>query len=382
LGTIRWSDHDVKLSVMQENLARALQVVSRAVSTRNTLPVLANVLLKTEDAGLKLTATNLEIGITHWVPGKIDTDGAITVPARLFTDLVNSLPASERVDLELQGSTTLRIRCGRFESHIKGIDADDFPAIPMAGERPTTRISQKVLRQALDETAFAAATDEARPILTGVLAHFEGDHVTLAAADNYRIAVKTIPLLDPVEDASLVIPARSLNELGRVLADVDDPVEIVISTARNQILFHLEGIDLVSRLIDGAFPNYQQVLPQAHSTRAVFDREELHKAVRLAALIASSSANIVKLQVGVDGEAGLTVTANAEVGDNEGRVEAQVEGDGTTIAFNARYLTDVLANIKTEQFALELNGPLSPGVFKPIGDDQYVHVVMPVRTAS
>ncbi len=372
----------MKLSVMQENLARGLSVVSRAVSTRNTLPVLANVLLKTEDAGLKLTATNLEIGITHWVPGKIDTDGAITVPARLFTDIVNSLPASERVDLELQGSTTLRIRCGRFETHIKGIDADDFPAIPMAGERPTTRISQKILRQALDETAFAAATDEARPILTGVLARFEGATVTLAAADNYRIAVKTIPLLDPVEDTSLVIPARSLNELSRVLADIEDPVEIVISTARNQILFHLEGIDLVSRLIDGAFPNYQQVLPQAHSTRAVFDREELHKAVRLAALIASSSANIVKLQVGVDGDAGLTVTANAEVGDNEGRVEAAVEGDGTTIAFNARYLTDVLNNIKTEQFALELNGPLSPGVFKPIGDDQYVHVVMPVRTAS
>ncbi|HVA85817.1 MAG TPA: DNA polymerase III subunit beta [Candidatus Saccharimonadales bacterium] len=372
----------MKLSVMQENLARGLQVVSRAVSTRNTLPVLANVLLKTEDAGLKLTATNLEIGITHWVPGKIDTDGAITVPARLLNDIVSSLPPSERVDLELQGSTTLRIRCGRFESHLKGIDADDFPAIPTAGERPTTRVSQKVLRQALGETAFAAASDEARPILTGVLARFEGDRLTLAAADNYRIAVKTIPLLDPVEDTSLVIPARSLNELSRVLADVDDPVEIVLSAARNQILFHLDGIDLVSRLIDGAFPNYQTVLPQSHSTRAILDREDLLKAVRLAALIASSSANIVKLLVGVEGDPGVTVTANAEIGDNEGRVEARVEGDGTTIAFNARYLVDVLQNVDTEQFALELNGPLSPGVFRPVGDDQYVHVVMPVRTAS
>jgi DNA polymerase-3 subunit beta len=223
---------------MQENLARGLQVVSRAVSTRSTLPVLANVLLKTEDAGLKLTATNLEIGITYWVPGKIDQDGSTTVPARLLTDLVNSLPSSERVDLELQAGDTLHIRCGRFETHIKGIDADEFPAIPMAGERPTTRISQKVLRTALEETTFAAASDEARPILTGVLARFEGDRVTLAAADNYRIAVKTIPVLDPVEETSLVIPARSLNELARVLADVDDPVEIVLSPARNQILFH------------------------------------------------------------------------------------------------------------------------------------------------
>jgi DNA polymerase-3 subunit beta len=357
---------------MQENLARGLSVASRAVSSRSTLPVLANVLLKTEDAGLKLTATNLEIGITYWVPGKIDEDGAITVPARLFTDLVSSLPASERIDLELQAGDTLHVQAGRFATHVKGIDAEEFPAIPSAGERPTTRIAQKVLRQALTEVAFAAARDEARPILTGVL----------AAADNYRIAVKTIAVLDPVTDTSLVIPARSLTELSRVLADVDEPVEVVLSPARNQILFHLDGIDLVSRLIDGQFPNYQQVLPAAHTTRAVVDREELLKAVRVAGLIAHESANIVKLQVGVDGDSGIVVSANADVGDNEGHVEAAVEGDGTTIAFNARYLSEVLQNVATEQFAIELNGPLSPGVFKPIGDDSYVHVVMPVRTTS
>jgi DNA polymerase III subunit beta len=372
----------VKLSVMQENLARGLSVASRAVSTRSTLPVLANVLLRTEDAGLKLTATNLEIGITYWVPGKIETDGATTVPARLFTDLVASLPPSERIDLELQPGDTLHIKAGRFATHVKGIDAEEFPAIPNAGERPTTRIAQKVLRQALTETAFAAASDEARPILTGVLARFEGDRLTLAAADNYRIAVKTIPILDPVEETSLVVPARALAELGRVLADTDDPVDVVLSPARNQVLFHLEGIDVVSRLIDGQFPNYQQVLPTSHTTRAVVDREELLKAVRVAALIASASANIVKLQVSADGDAGVTVSANAEVGDNEGQVDAAVEGDGTTIAFNARYLAEVLQNVAAEQFALELNGPLSPGVFRPMGDDDYVHVVMPVRTTS
>jgi DNA polymerase-3 subunit beta len=372
----------VKLSVMQENLARGLSVVSRAVSNRSTLPVLANVLLKTEDAGLKLTATNLEIGITYWVPGKIETDGATTVPAKLLTDLVNSLPAGDRVDLELQTGDVLHLRCGRFESHIKGIDADEFPAIGAAGERPTTRIAQNVLRQALAETAFAAASDEARPILTGVLARFEGDKLTLAAADNYRIAVKTIPILDAVPETSVVIPARALNELARVLADVDDPVEVVLAGGRNQILFHLDGIDLVSRLIDGQFPNYQQVVPTSHTTRAILDREELLRAVRPAALIAHESANIVKLQVSADGEPGITVSANAEVGDHVGQVEASVEGDGTTIAFNARYLADVLTNVAADQFALELNGPLSPGVFKPIGDDQYIHVVMPVRTTS
>jgi DNA polymerase III subunit beta len=370
----------VKLSVMQENLARGLSVVSRAVSSRSTLPVLANVLLRTEDAGLKLTATNLEIGITYWVPGKIETDGATTVPARLLTDLVSSLPSAERVDLELQGADTLHIRAGRFATHVKGIDAEEFPTIQTAGERPTTRISQKVLKQALDETVFAAASDEARPILTGVLAKFEGDKLTLAAADNYRIAVRTIDILDPVEAASVVIPARALNELSRILADTDDPVELVLAQAKNQVLFHLEGVDIVSRLIDGQFPNYQQVLPAAHTTRAEIDREELLRAVRPAALIASSSANIVKLQVG--GDAGVVVTATAEVGDYTGDVEATVEGDATTIAFNARYLNDVLSNVQVDRFALELNGPLSPGVFKPVGDDAYVHVVMPVRTTS
>src|SRR3954463_2763209 len=230
---------------MQENLARGLSVVSRAVSNR-TLPVLTNVLLRTEDGGLKLTATNLEIGITYWVPGKIETDGATTVPARLFADLVSSLPGSERVDLELQGADVLHVRAGRFATHIKGIDAEEFPAIHTAGERPTTRIAQKVLRRALGETIFAAASDEARPILTGVLARFEGDRLTLAAADNYRIAVRTVDILDPVESVSVVIPARALTELARVLSDTDDPVDLVLAQARNQVLFHVEGIDLVS----------------------------------------------------------------------------------------------------------------------------------------
>lgn len=371
----------MKLSVMQENLARGLSVVSRAVSSRSTLPVLANVLLRTEDAGLKLTATNLEIGITYWVPGKIEVDGATTIPARLLTDLVGSLPPAERVDLELQGADLLHLRCGRFATHVKGIDADEFPTIQTAGERPTTRVGQRTLKRALDETVFAAASDEARPILTGVLAKFEGSRLTLAAADNYRIAVRTIEVLDAVETVSVVIPARALTELGRILADTDDPVEIVVAQARNQVLFHLEGVDLVSRLIDGQFPNYAQVIPAGHATHAEVDREELLRAVRPAALIASSSANIVKLQVGGD-EGGLVVTAQAEVGDYQGDVEATVEGDGTTIAFNARYLADVLSNVHAERFALELNGPLSPGVFKPVGDDAYVHVVMPVRTTS
>ena len=372
----------VKLSLMQENLARGLQIVGRAVSSRATLPVLSNVLLRTEDAGLKLTTTNLEIGITCWVPGKIETDGTLTVPARLFADIVNSLPPGERVELESDGADSLRIRSGRFRAHIKGIEADECPAIPSAGERPTTRVAQKVLRSALGEVAFAAASDESRPILTGVLTRFAGDRLTLAAADNYRIAVKTIDVLDAVEEKSVVVPAKSYTELARILSDSDDPVDVVLAPAKNQVLFHVDGIDLITRLVDGQFPNYQQVLPTSHSTRAVVDREDLLKATRLSALIASSSANVVKITVPGDGAGTVAVSANAEIGDNEGEIEAAVEGEGTTIAFNARFLTEVLQNLDAHQLALEFNGPLSPGVLRPIGDPDYVHVIMPVRTAS
>ncbi len=371
----------VKLSLMQENLARGLQVVTRAVSTRTTLPVLSNVLLRTEDAGLKLTATNLEIGITCWVPGKIDTDGALTVPAKLLTDLVNSMPP-ETVTLETDGSSGLRIHCGRYSAHLRGIDADEFPAIPLAGERPTTRIAQKVLRRALGEVVFAAATDEARPILTGVLTRFNGDRITLAAADNYRIAVKTIDTLNPVEEKALVVPAKAYAELARVLTDTDDPVDVVLAPAKNQVLFHADAIDLVTRLVDGQFPNYQQVLPTTHTTKATLDREELLKAVRLSALIASSSANVVKLSLPGEGGTSVAMSAAAEIGENEGEVEAEVEGEPTTVAFNARYLTEALQNMVGERLALEFNGPLSPGVLRPVGDEDYVHVIMPVRTAS
>jgi DNA polymerase-3 subunit beta len=382
LPGLQGSEAKVKLSVMQENLAHGLQVVSRAVPSRSTLPVLNNVLLRTEDGGLKLTATNLEIGMTYWVPGKIEVDGATTTPARLLTDLVAGLPANEVVNLELQAQETLHIQAGPFETHVKGIDAEEFPAIPTAGEKPTTRIAQNVLREALGEVTFAAATDEARPILTGVLARFDGTSLTLAAADNYRIAVRTIDMLDPVEETSIVIPARSLDALARVLSDADEPVSVSLSPARNQILFHIEGVDLVSRLIDGQFPNYQQVMPKSWTTRAVVDRDRLLQAVRLASFIVSNTANIVKLHIGREAATGLTVTSTADIGDNQGEIEAQVEGDGTTIAFNARYLMDVLSNVPAEQFAVELNGPLSPGVFRPVGQDQYVHVVMPVKTTS
>ena len=372
----------MKLSLMQENLARGLSLVSRAVSSRSTLPVLGNVLLRTQDGGLRLTATNLEIGISAWVPGKIETDGALTVPARLITDVVGGLPSGERVDLEVESGTTLLVRAGAFRTHLRGIEADEFPVIPAAGERPTTQVSQKTLKRALAEVTFAAASDETRPILTGVLTHLAGQQLTLAAADNYRIAVKKLDVIQSVEETRVVVPARSYAELMRVLGDSEEPVDIILAQAKNQVIFRIDTTEVVSRLIEGQFPNYQSVLPTSHSTRALIDRDELLKAVRLSALIASSAANVIKLGFGEDGSEGITIAAAADIGDAEGTVESRLEGDPVTIAFNARYLLEALQNMEADQLAVELSGPLAPGVLKPVDDPAYVHVIMPVRTPS
>ena len=375
----------MNVSVMQENLARGLQIVSRAVSARATLPVLANVLLKTENAGLKLTATNLEIGINCWVPGKVADEGEITVPAKLLTDLVASLP-NQRVDLQLSAKDrTLKLVCAGNRSSIKGIEAGEFPVVAAIGDNPVTSLEAKALRDALGEVVFAAASDESRPILTGVLTRLNRDEMTLAAADNYRIAVRKVKLASPVPaELSVVVPARSYSELMRILPDGDAPVEITVTPNKSQALFHVEGIDLVSRLIEGQFPNYEPVIPTAHTSRAVLDREAFLAGTRRASIFARDSANIVKIELG-DGSNGtpVSITAHAaDVGDNADSLEAAVEGSSTTIAFNARYLIDVLSNLGSEQAALELSGPLAPGVIRGVGKDDYVHVIMPVRTAS
>lgn len=377
------SPKDVKLSLMQENLARGLSIAGRAVSspTRTALPVLGNVLLRTEDAGLKLTATNLEIGITTWVPGRIDAEGAITVPARLIADVVSSLPSDERVELEVEDGTTLRLKAGRYQTHIRGTDADEYPVITPAGDRPTTRIRQGDMRRALSEVVFAAANDEARPILTGVLTRLSGDEMVLAAADNYRIAVKRVPLQQSTEETTLVVPARSYAEVSRLLGDSDDSLDLMLAQARSQVVFRVEGIEFVSRLIDGQFPNYESVLPSSHTTRALVDREDLLQAVRLSALMAAPNSNVIRLDFG-EGSTGLTVAASGDAGDAKGEVEAEIEGDGVSIAFNSRYLVEALQNVAGERLGLEFSGPLSPGVIKPVDDPAYVHVIMPVRTPS
>jgi len=385
----------MRVSCLQENLAKGLSVVGRAVATRSTLPVLSNVMLSTDNGRLKLSATDLEIGINCWIGAKVEEEGAITVPARSFIDLINSLP-SERIDMELVVRTqTLNLKCARYEANLKGIDAQEFPLIPALEEGDGTVLDHTVqcqitleaaaFRRMIEQVVLAAATDESRPILTGVLAKFEGNQLTMAAADGFRLSVRTAELPAETEPASVIIPARALAELARISTD-EEAITLVITPTRNQALFHAPNVDLVSQLIEGNFPDYQQIIPRSCATRTVLNTNSLLRACKTANIFARDAANIARLQIAPGGELApghVTIAAtSAELGDNVGEIDASIEGDAVEIAFNVKYLIDVLSVMDSAQVVLETTTSSSPGVLKPVGDVDFVHVIMPMHVRS
>ncbi len=379
----------MRISVLQENLAKGLAIVARAVATRSTLPVLSNILLETDQSQLKLSAMNMEIGINCWIGAMIEEEGAITVPARLLSDFVASLP-KERIDMELNVRTqTLHLRCARNEANIKGIDASEFPIIPTHRREtglPATELPPDKFRRMIDQVAFAAASDESRPTLTGVYTRLDGERLRLVATDGFRLAVRSTLLEEPAPAAvGVIVPARALTELSRILGAVDlgedDGVQVTITEARNQIMFHLPGVDLVSQLIEANFPDYNKIVPTSYNTRVVVNTAEFLKAMRLSYLFARDAANIVRLSIvpGDPGKIVLTATSS-EMGDNEAEVDALVEGESVQAAFNAKFMIDVLAVVETPEVVFEVISASRPGVIRPVGagEEEYVHVIMPM----
>jgi DNA polymerase-3 subunit beta len=378
----------MRVSCLQENLKRGLGIVGRAVATKTTLPITGNILLQTDEGRLRLSATNLEIGITCWIGAKVEEEGAITIPAKLLQEFVGALP-NDRIDLSLTGKT-LRLKCARFEARMNGQDADDFPVVATwdsladAEGVSTVTIDPEVLRQAINQVAFAAATDEARPVLAGVLVQIGDEEIVLAAADGFRLSVRHLAALERDGDGQveIIVPAKSLHELGRIVSDQEDPVKVAIPRGRSQILFHLNGVDLVSQLIQGNFPNYAQLIPTEYSSKVIVNTEDFLAATRPAAIFARDSNGIVRLEMfpGEDLAPGkMLIRARAEeLGDNQGEIDANVEGDQSKIAFNAKYLTDVLTVMNAPQVAIETKSPSSPGVLRPMGGEDYVHVIMPM----
>lgn len=372
----------MRLSCLQENLARGLSVVGRAVASRSTLPITQNVLLSTEQSMLKISATDLNMAMTTWIGAQVEEEGAITVPARLLSDFVNSLPP-ERIDMEATSQPIgLNIKCVSFESNISGSPADDFPPIPAVEGGLAAKIEPDVLREAISRVSFAAATEDSRPVLTGVKTEISGDEFKFAAADGFRLAVYSGKLSEPPsEDIEFLIPARVLNEISRLLGTQQKAVEFMVTPSSNQALFRVEDVEIVSSLIAGNFPNYNQLIPQSYTTRVVLNSDDFLRATRTAAIFARDGSGIIRLQMGAgeeDAPGHLTVSSRAEeVGDNEGQLGAAVEGEDAKIAFNSKYLTDVL-DVLNGDVAMEVSSPSSPGVLKPVEGDDYVHVVMPM----
>jgi DNA polymerase-3 subunit beta len=374
----------VKITARQDQLSQALRVAGRAVAARSPLPITANVLVATESSRLKLSATNLEIAITTWIDATVASDGAITLPARLLSEFVDTLPA-EPVDINVKdGSLSAHVRAGRFEATIRGMNADDFPVIPTAGEEAAATVEAQQLKDMLGQVVFAAAMDDTRPVLTGVLATFSGDQITLTATNGFRLATRVGGLASSAAgDFSIIIPAKTLNELARILPDGDAPVQIAVTPNRNQVVFRTDDLHVVSRLVEGTYPNYRQIIPTKFSTRVVVSTDELMKATKIASFFSRDNSNIITLEVQPGGEAGVGSVvvsgAAAELGEDRGELDAVVNGSETRISFNSRYVSDVLGVLDAEQVGLELTGPNSAAVFKPIDAADYTHVVMPMH---
>jgi DNA polymerase-3 subunit beta len=373
----------MKVTVTQQHLAHGLSIVSRAVSPRSTLPVLANVLLATDEGRLRLSATNLELGITCWIPAHIDEEGSVTVPARTFVDLVGTFPP-DNVNLSLDERTqTLNLVCNSSVHDIKGIDAQDFPPMPVIDPEEGFELNLADFKEMIQQVAFAASTDEARPVLQGVKMDVVENVLTLAATDGFRISVRKETLSSPIpQDISIIIPARAMNELARIFSEVDKSVRMIVPDRRGQVIFRLKDSELVSQLIDGNFPDYKAIIPKSAKTKTIISTPAFLKACKQAEVIAREGNNVVRLDIVPAEEGPGKVEINAtteETGKSDISVEANIEGSGLLIAFNVHFLVQVLDVVRSPNVALETNANNSPGVIRPMGDEDYVHVIMPMH---
>ncbi|HEV2108538.1 MAG TPA: DNA polymerase III subunit beta [Thermomicrobiales bacterium] len=381
----------MKVSCLQDQLQRGIAQVSRAVASKTALPVLSNVLLASDEGRLRIAATNLEIGITTWIEASIQEEGRTTVDARLLNEFVNTLPSGP-VELSVESSkTALTVKSGRDTAAINGIDAEDFPVIPSLDAEAaafSTELDPQVLREMISQVEFAAATDESRPVLAGVLLRFQGEAVTMAAADGFRMAVRTGSLASSVEETlDTIVPAKAFRELARIIGDQTDPVRLAITPSRGQLVFRVGETELLSRLIDGAFPDVMQIVPREFNTTVELGREPFLNAVRRASYFARDNNDVVRLTVHPGDDelepGSVEISANAaERGTSQSFVDATITGTKTDIAFNARYLVDVLGVLRHGQIQLGFNGANQAGVIKLAGDERYDHVIMPMVIGS
>ena len=363
----------MKLQVTQENLNRALGTVARVANTRNTLPILSNVLIKTSNNRLSLAATNLDIAITHYIGAKVSTEGSITVPARLMQDFISSLPSGV-IELDLDESK-LHITTDQYKSTVNGIVADDFPVMPSITKGSSWTINGTILKKGLQQVVLAASSDESRPVLTGVLLHTLEGKLYLAATDSYRLAEKELG--SNKGNVQLLIPATALHDLLRILGDFEDDVQITHDD--QQVLFRVGDVELVARLLEDKYPPYRTLIPKAFTVQITLKRADFVNITKVSSLFARESAGSVTLNVDESSQTLSIRSVASQLGENTATATGKVVGSGD-ITLNSRYLLDGLQVLSDDEVVFGFNGKLEPTLLKDAKSSGYLHIIMPLKS--
>ncbi len=367
----------MKLYISSSLLQKKLPLLNHAISSKNQLPVLSNIAIETKNGKIILSATDLEIGIQTEIHAEIIEEGEVTVPAKIFTELVSTLP-DENIEIITEGNN-LNVKSKKTISTFQTIEKNEFPSLYKEKGEEILIIKQDDIQKSLSKVFFAASSDTTRPALSGIYIKNQDGKTIFVATDGYRLSLKQMDTGEktPV-DSPILIPSRVIKEL--ILLKQEGDVSVFISKENNQALFFQGDTVLIGRLIESEFPSYEKIIPTSHESSAVFDRQDLLAAVKTGAIFARETANIVKLSVQKEK---ITVSANApSVGKNSVEIETRLIGEENEIAFNARYLLDFLSAIEEEEMVFEMTGPLNPGVFKIKDDDSFLHIIMPIRVQA
>jgi len=367
----------MKLTANKDNLLYGVQVVQRAVSAKNPLPVLSGILLKASNGKLTFTATDLELGIECTVPVSTEQEGGVVLPARYLGEIVRRLP-DVKINLEVNIDNSTVIRYGESEFSLLGMPSEDFPVLPSVDSESVLTVKQEMFKNMVKQVGFAVSAEGSRPVFTGILMEIEGDSISLVATDTHRLAYRSAKIERNGEkefEKTVIIPGKTLNELNRIMTG--EAEELQIAFGENQVVFEMPGIRFVSRLIEGQFPNYKQVIPQGCKSKIRIETRELLEATERASLLAKEGANVVKLTVSKEN---LTINSNSpDIGKIEEKLPIELEGEETQVAFNSKYIIDVLKVIDAEEILLELTGSHSPGIIKPVESENYIYLILPIR---
>jgi len=367
----------MKLICQQKQLLEGLFTVQKAINPHNTLPILGNILLKAEGQKLYLTATNLEIAITTSLPAEVKNEGKITIPAKILVSYIGFLKEGE-VEFAVEDGSTLAIKAQGSKTKLKGIAAEEFPPIPLVEKEESFTLETNTLKEAIEAIVFCCATSTTRPVLSGVYFWGKGSELRLVATDSYRLGEKIISLSEKTfsEELKSIVPARTMQEFARILAGTKEKEAEVIAS-KNQILFRVGLTELTSRLIEGKFPEYLQIIPTTSKTTALVSISELALGIKRVGLFARENNNNIRF---LFAPKKVQITTDAtEVGSEESEIEAEVEGEENQIALNGQYLLDILQTLSGEKAQVKIEGKLSPVVIFPEKPSGLTQVIMPLK---